>query len=436
MAVHARRLPFLTLPWLAVACTSSPATDASDGSAHTDAMHEDAAPSNDASVPDSADAGPSDSASDAAAPDAASADAAIDASLPSITLTGSLAIGRSCLTATRLLSGKVLLAGGTDSDGMGHGSTLRVTELFDPTSGTFTSTTPMLFTRHNHAASLLADGRVLITGGDTADLVGDDVLRYAELYDPTTGKFTQTGDMIHTRRLHTSTLLSDGTVLIAGGQEVNTLMGTATAETYDPRTGLFSATNDMLINREYHTATRLPNGKVLIAGGQVGPFGGATTARSAEVYDPATRSFTRTGSMSYARLSHTATLLEDGRVLVAGGFDRFSGPRIAELYDPAHGTFTTTGTLSAPRSQASAAILGDGSVVIAGGNDGSTIWATVEIYQPSTGTFVTTGTLSAARAAATATSLLDGTALIAGGSNGTGPNRTLVYPRSADLVRP
>jgi hypothetical protein len=178
------------------------------------------------------------------------------------------------------------------------------------------------------------------------------------------------------------------------------------------------AIGSMSTARENHTATLLNNGMVLVTGGGSGAAG---VLASAELYDPTAGTFALTGSMSTARESHTATLLANGMVLIAGG-DNGSGPvASAELYNPATGTFSPVGSMSAARENHTATLLYNGMVLIAGGaSSGGSLLATAELYNPATGIFTLTASMSTARENHTAVSLFNALVLIAGGDNGNG----------------
>jgi hypothetical protein len=305
--------------------------------------------------------------------------------------------------AVTLKDGRVLVIGGMYAREPGIKLKTNVAEIYNPATNKFTVTGSMAEPRFGHTATLLADGRVLVTGGaDLSD--GFDNQATAEIYNPATGKFTPTGSMAQGRAEHTATLLPDGRVLVAGGFGGGT-NARATAEIYSPTTGTFTPTGSMAISRQYHTATLLPNGLVLIAGGL--DDGGASptgVTATAELYNPAAGTFASTGTMISAREWHTATLLTNGFVLIAGGVgaDQATGLATAELYRPATGSFVQTGSMSVARSHATATPVvlgtppGAGTILVAGGQG----LTTCEIYYPATGKFgskaAMLGTVSAA----------------------------------------
>ncbi len=302
------------------------------------------------------------------------------------------------LTATVLSSGFAVRAGAPTSQGV----------------GSLAPSGPMLAPRSGHSATLLADGKVLIAGGMRRN---QDFYRSAELYDPATGKFEPTGDMAMARVGHAAVLLRSGKVLIAGGWVGDG--GTDSAELYDPATGKFTATSKMTTRRARPSATLLANGDVLLAGGKDHDAPGATLA-SAEIFHPETLSFRPTGAMHHARVSHTATLLRDGRVLMVGGR---GGQLIAtaELYDQRTGTFSETGSLITARYKHTAGLLPDGRVLVAGGSDERDWHGTLnsaEIYDSRTGKFTATAPLNGKRFKLPdeAVPLPSGRLMIAGGS--------------------
>ena len=280
-------------------------------------------------------------------------------------------------TATLLPNEEVLLAGGFVNsvwDYSGISGSYNGATLYDSATGVFSGTGNMTANRGEHTATLLANGKVLIAGGADQDPTGTGQAS-AELYDPSTATFTQTGSMAVARFLHTATLLQNGKVLIVGGALTSTSDPDTAAEVYDPATGIFTMTGTMTTAREQHTATLLADGRVLIVGGTTST--GTDPTATAEVYDPSTRSFSVTGSMAEARTYHTATLLPSGKVLVAGGGDENS---TAEVYDPATGSFSITGGMEIGRSGHTATLLPNGSVLVAGGGVFAGL-ASAELYQ-------------------------------------------------------
>jgi hypothetical protein len=318
----------------------------------------------------------------------------------------------------------VLVAGGANraSDPICIGGIVSA-ELYDPAAGSFAPAGALTAARYAHTATLLPNGEVLVTGGfgsgfDCSDL-GEPAQSSAELYDPAAGSFKKTGNMSHPRGGHTATLLMNGKVLVAGGgDQVGGGKGSASAELYDPSTGAFTQTGSMAVARFWHTATLLQNGKVLILGGA--PANSSNPTSTAEVYDPATGSFTVTGSMTTAREEHTATLLADGKVLIVGGESPVTGSSnlqatsSAEVYDPTSGLFSTTGSMTETRSSHTATLLSDGTVLIAGGGDDN---STAELFDPKTGSFSITGGMEVGRSGHSATLLPNGSVLVVGGGS-------------------
>jgi len=325
--------------------------------------------------------------------------------------TGNLLTPRFNFTATLLQNGKVLIVGGL---GLGSLAYISECELYDPTTGTFSQTGRLNAARFNHTATLLSNGMVLVAGGQGSDGMGGiTTLASAELYDPTAGTFSPTGSLNFVRANQTATLLSNGTVLIAGGNRL-----AAAGELYSIATGSFSLTGSLNTPRGSHAATLLNDGTVLIAGGADGS--GAASV-SAEIYNSTTGIFTTTGSMNAASIGPTATLLGSGKVIVAAGYNSTAPLARTEIYDPIAKSFSLGPSLATAREEFTATLLGNGQVLFVGGCcNGSNALASAELYDPSSGTISGAGNLNVARFFHVAASLNNGMVLLASGGNGEG----------------
>ncbi|AUX36122.1 hypothetical protein SOCE836_083280 [Sorangium cellulosum] len=341
-------------------------------------------------------------------------------------------------TATRLGGddGRVLVVGG-----WGGEAYLASAELFDPTDESWAPAQPMSGPRHDHAALLLDSGRVLVVGGSD----GSGTLASAELYDPAEDRWTPARPMSDARQGATATRLDSGLILVVGGWRDGTHL--ASAELYDPREDTWTAAAPMSTGRYGHTATLLGNGRVLVTGG----YDGLDAVESAELYDPAANSWTPVQPMSAGRHRHAATLLDDGRVLVTGGAEIYWGEEeeeeeeearegefaSAEIYDPVSGSWALTAPMSFGRSQHTATLLVDGRVLVAGGSTvmGESEWsgylANAEIYNPTAGSWSNAPAMAVGRSGHTATLLPGGGVLVAGGNQGGDANAEVYDPSGA-----
>ena len=288
--------------------------------------------------------------------------------------TADLNVARKGHTATLLANGKVLVAGG-----VGGGQFLNTAEVYDPVAGAWTLTTnPMPNAREDHTATLLPNGKVLVTGGRNS--LG--VIRSCDIYDPATNSWTGVMQLNQFRANHTATLLYDGRVLAAGGLAASGLPAAslATSELYDFTANRWTNVASQMLpsGHHQHTATLLPNGKVLLVSGLRGASGSISDfAGTAHLFDPS-RSQWDSVSAPAGRVKHTATLLPNGKALIVGGFTVQSATgglttvlgNSVQIYDPARGTslpFTTAPTLNAPRDGHTATLLSNGKVLVAGG---------------------------------------------------------------------
>jgi Kelch motif len=328
-----------------------------------------------------------------------------------IVATGNTVERRFSHTATLLPSGKVLIAGGMAQNGVFNPTA----EIYDPSTQHFTSAGRMISQRaFGSTAALLPNGKVLIAGGSSAQCGTACYLRTAEIYDPVSGKFTATGDMTQARAVIVSAVLRNGDLLVVGGSEPPDSAPFATAELYHPDSGSFSPTGRMQASRDVLAAATLRSGKVLVIGRTSGR-GDVIHQATAEIYDPATGKFSATGKMKVPRTKLGAALMEDGRVLVAGGQTGGAfGEKLSttEIYDPATGTFSPGPEMSFKRFKLPHAVvaLPNGRILVAGGAERP------EVFDPATRKFLRAGgaTLDG-YSFSSATLLANGEVLIVGG---------------------
>jgi len=301
-------------------------------------------------------------------------------------------------------------------------------EIFDPVTGTITQVAPLRTPRHDHTATLLSDGRVLVVGGYN---VPERWLADSEVYDPSTNIWTVVPMLYSHGVQHTATLMKDGRVLVVGGA-MRSGPGTERVEIFDPQTNSWSEAMPLPSDRASHTSQILDDGRVLVAGGGGGtsiPAGG-----DALLYDPQKNNWTGTGPMVKPRIFGQSVRLSDGRVLVVGGVnleDTFNeGPNrkmseSAELYDPALNIWTATGNLSEARYGHVLELLLDGRVLVSGGaRDWDCCWTDnsfvreIEVYDPGSGLWYTAGVLPQPGIYAASVRLTDGRVWVTGGKVG------------------
>jgi N-acetylneuraminic acid mutarotase len=296
------------------------------------------------------------------------------------TSAGSMSTPRSRHIAVVLQDGRVLVAGGRRHVFEGC---LASAETYDPSTNSWSLTGSMSICRDNFDAAMLPDGRVLVAGGVSGDdQQGPFIVKSAEVYDPSTGTWSPADHMANSRFDHKLISLPSGAVLAAGGFNSGVNYATfRTAEVYNPQTGTWSNTGLMQTARSTFGDVVLANGEVLVVGGWSGT--GLIPTAAAELYDPATGRWTPTGNLAVPRGIGIATLLADGRVLVAGGRGIGGGLASAELYESALGVWSSAGNMSQPRVAHSMTTLADGRVLVAGGSTGlGGRLATAELYTP------------------------------------------------------
>ncbi|WP_369230794.1 Kelch repeat-containing protein [Streptomyces sp. R21] len=332
-------------------------------------------------------------------------------------------------SAVLLDDGTALAAGGAVVRGIGTGECL----LFDPGSRTWQPTGGMQQPRLLHSLTKLEDGKVLAVGGMVqTDSLPFTYLATAELYDPARKTWTPAGKLATPRALHTATLLPGGKVLVAGGigdQTPGVRRNLRSAEVYDPDSRTWTVAEPMTDARSDHIAVRLTDGRVLLVGGNAGADLYLHVRQSfCELYDPVTGTWAPTGSLRMPRSGHQATPLGDGTVLVTGGFPltmrrarMFSAHSLwqTELYNPGSGLWTPSGSMPAGRSSHRALLLRSGRVLVLGGTDSATEdvgYAAATVYDPRTRTWTPAAGLTTGRSYCSATLLGDGTVLAAGGT--------------------
>ena len=308
----------------------------------------------------------------------------------------SLSTGRWGHTATLLEDGRVLVVGGQESPS----GKLATAEIYDPAADSWSSAGNMSVERgQGLSATRLSDGRVLVTGDSDESI--------AEIYDPSNGQWSQAGIMTEPRNAATSTLMGDGRVLVTGGGDA-TKAGQDpfdSAEIFDPATGEWTAVESMQNENYAHGAVLLQDGRIMVAGGSL-----------TEIYDPATDTWAAAGEPLRERTGgYPVILLNDGKVLVPGGEfkqRRRAGAdpiRNVELYDPSTEAWTRVADMNAPRTRHAAALLNNGNVLLVATKE-------LQMYNPSTDMWASAGNLEQERGTYyTATVLQDGRVLVVGG---------------------
>jgi hypothetical protein len=331
---------------------------------------------------------------------------------------------RGTTTAVVLKDGRALAIGG----GVGIEAVPAV-EMFDPATGVWQATTPMNQARRGHQAVLLGDGRVMVAGG----IHQGELLSSVEIFDPGTSRWTTMAPMSVPRLGSTLTLLTNGSVLATGGTSADTASGAgggqtirpdATAEVYNVGANRWTKTSGTMSTPRFeHTATALDDGKVLIAGGQGPPISGQAEAlATTEIYDPAVDSFRKSNDMSDARFNHAAVKLPDRTIMVVGGAGGQNGDTsltTAEVFNPGDGSWTAAGTLTGSRSGHVASVFPDGRVLVAGGElitrGNRRALDSAEIFVIEKREWQSAGKMNCPRSEASAALLGDGSVLVVAG---------------------
>ncbi len=345
--------------------------------------------------------------------------------------TNSMSFARGTHTTTLLQDGRLLIAGGDDGSGRLEAIT-DTSELYDPSTGRWEPGGTMGRQRTQHVALLLSDGRVLLVGGAGVLQAGiqeqqlERPLIETDLFDPDNETWSFAGDISTPRDHIAAALLSNGSVLVAGGNDGKGTDSSvlSSAEIFDPATGQWSSAGSMSQPRQGHSLVPLPNGAALVAGGDAGddPF------QSVEIYDPSSGTWSATADMTDARERFAAVALEDGRVLAVGGGGTDGRLASVELYDAASGTWSAAAEMSTPRLKPAAVVLQNGKVLVVGGLGAGQFLTSAEVYDPTTDSWSDAGSMETGRGFHAATLIDDGRVVVTGGFGFSGPiNSTEIY---------
>lgn len=336
---------------------------------------------------------------------AGAAPAVLAAGTGSWTQIASMSTQRDYHAATLLADGRVLQVGGSNLTYLGH-----YAEAYNPATGTWQTLVPDAFLNFDETINQLDNGKVLIAGGRSSQLTAT---HRAQLLDVTTGALADTGFLNVLRANQASVRLSDGRILVAGGEGHSGGIGLgsgSTAEIYNPATATWTKVASLSVNRPRPTAAALPDGRALVLGS---PFSSVTG--TAEIYDPVTDTWAPTGVLPNhtGGVNHAMTVLADGRVLSVGGSQGTDGYADVAIYTPSTNQWQAAAPMANGRSFHTATLLQDGRVLVVGGTQVGVAW-TSEIYTPSTNTWTAGPTLNRRRDLHTAVAMADGRVLVAG----------------------
>lgn len=323
-------------------------------------------------------------------------------------LNGTMSGIRSYFSATLIPDNKVLVIGGQSA----INNSYKDCELFNVNNSRWSNTGSMIIRRSFNTATLLSNGKVLVTGGRVVPDAGT-VSNSCELYNPSTESWSYTGSMAFTRYYHTATLLKNGKVLVTGGLSLNSGTGSVKCELYDPSTGFWSTTGSLSEGRFEHTAILLSDGKVMVTGGTL--YGNSQTA-SSEIYDPGTETWVTTKAMTDIRYRYTAIGLSDGKVMVTGGDSSGYKRKGCLIYDPSTDSWSNISAMTIGRTSHNAILLSNDKVLVSGGwKTGSSGENRCEVYDPSNDTWTEVNSMNFPRVSHTTTLLPNGVILAVGG---------------------